>query len=162
VLARVAGIVALIALVGAVAWQWHADDAEARAHLLTPLDPDAVAHVEVSLRGLPVQRFDRHDGRWTNGTGAVDQGRADELASLAATPVADWRPASAFDPAKIGLAPPLAELRLDDTRIEFGEMTALGKQRYARIGDRIAIVPAQALPRAPRTSSLPTSASTAP
>jgi hypothetical protein len=86
----------------------------------------------------------------------TDEGRAEELASLAATPVADWKPADDFDPAKVGLAPPIAVLTIDGTRIDFGEMTALGKQRYARVGQRIAFVPAQALPRAPRTQALPT------
>lgn len=155
---RLIATVLLAALVAAVAWQWHADEAQAREHTLTALDPDAVRHIEVNLRGLPGQRFERHAGHWTSGAAHVDEGRAEDLAALAATPVADWRPAADFDPAKIGLAPPLAVLRLDGTQVEFGEMTALGKQRYARVGDRIAIVPAQALPRPPRTASLTTTA----
>lgn len=151
----IAGIV-LCLLLGAVAWQWHADEADAREHTLTRLDAAAVRQVTVALKGLPVQHFERQDGNWTSPEGHPDQGRAAELADLAGTPVATWKPASDFDPAKIGLSPPLAVLTLDDVRIEFGEMTALGKQRYARVGDRIAFVPAQALPRAPRTASLPT------
>ena len=103
------------------------------------------------------QRFERRHGRWVNlDTAATDEGRAEELVSLAVTPVTDWKPAADFDPAKVGLAPPIAILTIDGTRIEFGEMTALGKQRYARVGQRIAFVPAQALPRAPRTRALPT------
>lgn len=157
---RIAALLALIVLVGAAAWQWHADEADARAHTLTPLDPDAIGHVTVALRGAPLQHFERRNGHWVSPEGHTDQGRAGELAGLAATPVASWQPASDFDAAKIGLAPPLAVLTLDDVRIEFGEMTALGKQRYVRIGNRIAFVPAQALPRAPRTASLPTTATT--
>lgn len=160
--ARIAGIACIVALVAAVAWQWHADDADARAHTLTALDPDAVRHIEVDLRGLPGQRFDRNQGRWTSAAAHADEGRAEDLASLAATPVASWRTASEFDAAKIGLSPPVAVLVLNDIRLEFGDMTALGKQRYVKVGDRIAIVPAQALPRAPRTASLPTTAGGAP
>lgn len=158
---RILGVAALVVLIVAVAWQWRADDADAQAHILTSIDPEAVTHIEVALKGLPAERFDRHDGHWTNGSSTTDEGRAGELATLAATPVSAWRPAADFDLAKIGLAPPIATLVLDATRIEFGEMTALRKQRYARIDDRIAIVPAQALPRAPRTASLPASSSTA-
>lgn len=151
----VIGIVVL--LLAAVGWQWHADEADAREHTLTSLDPDTATHMAVSLKGLPDQRFERRNGRWINPDAATtDEGRAEELASLAATPVGDWKPATDFDPAKIGLAPPIAVLTIDGTRIEFGEMTALGKQRYARVGQRIAFVPAQALPRAPRTQALPT------
>lgn len=154
---RILIIAGVALLLGAVGWQWHADEADTREHTLTALDPDTVTRMAVTLKGLPDQRFERQKGRWVNlDTATTDEGRAEELASLAATPVTDWKPATDFDPAKIGLAPPIAVLTIDGTRIEFGEMTALGKQRYARIGQRIAFVPAQALPRAPRTQALPT------
>lgn len=157
-MARLTGIALLLLLLGAVGWQWHADEADVREHTLTAIDPASVRRIEVELKGLPAQRFDRRDGHWTSASGTVDEGRAEELASLAETPVAAWKPAGDFDPARIGLSPPVAVLVLDGTRIEFGEMTALGKQRYARVAGRIAFVPAQALPRAPRTASLPTTA----
>ncbi len=154
---RILVAAAVLLLLGAVGWQWHADEADAREHTLTSLDPDTATHMAVSLKGLPDQHFERRNGRWVNlDTAATDEGRAEELASLAATPVTDWKPATDFDPAKVGLAPPIAVLTIDSTRIEFGEMTALGKQRYARVGQRVAFVPAQALPRAPRTQALPT------
>jgi hypothetical protein len=150
-------VAAVALLLAAVGWQWHADEADAREHTLTPLDPDTAMHMAVALKGLPDQRFEKRNGRWVSlDTATTDEGRAEELVSLAATPVADWKPADDFDPAKVGLAPPIAVLTIDGTRIEFGEMTALGKQRYARVGQRIAFVPAQALPRAPRTQALPT------
>ena len=148
---------AVMLLLAAVGWQWHADEADAREHTLTSFDPDTATQMALTLKGLPDQRFERRNGRWVNlDTATTDEGRAEELVSLAATPVADWKPAGDFDPTKIGLAPPTAVLTIDGTRIEFGEMTALGKQRYARVGQRIAFVPAQALPRAPRTQALPT------
>ena len=147
---------AVVLLLAAVGWQWHADEADAREHTLTSLDPDTATQMALTLKGVPDQRFERRNGRWVNlDTATTDEGRAEELVSLAATPVADWKPAGDFDPTKIGLAPPTAVLTIDGTRIEFGEMTALGKQRYARVGQRIAFVPAQSLPRAPRTRALP-------
>jgi len=154
---RIIVAAAVVLLLAAVGWQWHADEADAREHTLTSLDPDTATQMALTLKGLPDQRFERRDGRWVNlDTAATDEGRAEELVSLAVTPVTDWKPAADFDPAKVGLAPPIAILTIDGTRIEFGEMTALGKQRYARVGQRIAFVPAQALPRAPRTGALPT------
>jgi hypothetical protein len=151
-------VVALLlgVLIALVSWQWRADEAEVRERTLTALDPALVRHIDIDLKGLPGQRFERRDGHWTSAAGTTDEGRAEELASLAATPVAAWKPAGEFDPVKIGLAPPLAVLVLDGTRVEFGEMTALGKQRYVHVGGRIAFVPAEALPRAPRTASIPT------
>jgi len=159
--ARLIAAGVLVALVAAVAWQWHADAVEASEHTLTPLDAAAVRHVSVELRGLPPQHFEREGGHWTTQGKPTDEGRAEELTELASTPVADWKPAADYAPSKVGLDPPVAVLTLDDTRIEFGDMTAVGKQRYARVGDRMAFVPAQALPRAPRTASIPTSSSSA-
>jgi hypothetical protein len=154
---RIVVITAVVLLLAAVGWQWHADDADVREHTLTALDPDTATHMAVALNGLPEQRFERRQGHWVDlDSATTDEGRAEELASLAATPVAEWKPAEDFDPRKIGLAPPLGVLTIDGTRIDFGEMTALGKQRYARVGQRIAFVPAQALPRTPRTQALPT------
>jgi hypothetical protein len=153
---RYLGALLLAGLVIGVAWQWHADEADLRAHTLTGLDPSEVRRIDVDLHGLPDQHFERRDGQWTAGASHADEGRAEDLASLAATPVASWRSAADFDAARIGLVPPLAVLVLDGVRMEFGEMTALGKQRYVRVGKRIAIVPAEALPRPPRTTPLPT------
>jgi hypothetical protein len=154
---RIIVAAAVVLLLAAVGWQWHADEADAREHTLTSLDPETATQMALTLKGLPDQRFERRNGRWVNlDTASTDEGRAEELVSLAVTPVTDWKPAADFDPAKLGLAPPVAILTIDATRIEFGEMTALGKQRYVRVGQRIAFVPAQALPRAPRTQALPT------
>ncbi|MBB3226303.1 hypothetical protein FHW69_000893 [Luteibacter sp. Sphag1AF] len=154
---RVIGALVLATLLGGVAWQFHEDIADMRAYTLLPLEPEAVDRIEVTLQGHPPEHFERREGRWSGDAHSPeDLGRIEELASLAATPVDHWQPASDFVPARIGLAPPSAILVLNDQRVEFGEMTALGKQRYARVGERIAFVPAQALPRAPRTASLPT------
>ncbi|UPG94865.1 DUF4340 domain-containing protein [Luteibacter aegosomatissinici] len=149
---RMIGIVVLMALIGAVAWQLRTDDAEASAHTLTAIDPTAVQRIDITMKGLPPQHFERQANAWTGN----DQGRPADLAQLAQTPVTEWKPAADFDPAKLGLAPPLAVLTLDGTRIEYGDLAALGRQRYARVGDRIAFIPAQAMPRAPRTQALPT------
>jgi hypothetical protein len=149
---RIIGMAIVLALIGAVAWQLHVDDADGRAHTLTSVDPATVQHIDITMKGLPAQRFDRQGDSWSGN----DQGRPVDLAQLAQTPVTEWKPASDFDLAKLGLAPPLAVLTLDGTRIEYGDLAALGRQRYARVGDRIAFIPAQAMPRAPRTQALPT------
>lgn len=150
--ARLIGIALLLVLVGAVAWQMRTDDAEARAYTLTPIDPATVQRIDITMKGLPDQHFAHEGDHWSGD----DQGRPADLAALASTPVAEWKPASDFVATKIGLAPPLAVLTLDGTRIEYGELTALGRQRYVRVGGRIAFVPAQAMPRPPKTKALPT------
>lgn len=150
--AQILGIVILLTLIGAVAWQLHSDDADVLAHTLTSLDPAAIQRIDITMKGLPAQHFEREGDHWSG----ADQGRPTDLTELATTPVAEWKPASDFVAANIGLAPPLAVLTLDGTRIEYGDLAALGRQRYAHIGDRIALIPAQAMPRPPRTQALPT------
>jgi hypothetical protein len=149
---RLMGVVVLLILVGAVIWQLRKDDADTAEHTLTTLDPAGVHRIDITMKGLPPQHFERDGGHWSGN----DQGRPGDLAALAGTPVSEWKDAGAFDAAKIGLAPPLAVLTLDGTRIEYGDLAALGRQRYARIGNRIAFIPAQAMPRPPRTQALPT------
>jgi len=153
--ARLLALAVLVIVVAAVAWQWHADAVDATRHTLTALDPRSITRVDVALHGFAEQRFERRDGHWTT-SGALDEGRVDDLVELAQTPVFEWKSLADLDPAKIGLSPPVAVLTLDDARLEFGDMTALGKRRYVRVGDRVAIVPAQALPRPPRMQALET------
>jgi hypothetical protein len=150
--ARIIGIALLLVLIGAVAWQVHTDDAEARAYTLTAIDPATVQRIDITMKGLPDQHFEHQGDHWSGN----DQGRVADLAALASTPVSEWKPASDFEAANIGLAPPLAVLTLDGTRIEYGELTALGRQRYVRVGARIAFIPAQAMPRPPKPNALPT------
>jgi hypothetical protein len=144
-------MVAVVSLLASAMWlQVHRDNARAQQQMLSVLDEADIKHVELSFRGGARHAWTRRDGAWTlDGAPAavVDQGRMADLANLAAAPVASWRPASEFDMAKLGLSPPLATLRLDDTTIEFGEPAAIGQLRYARVGERVALVPLQALPR---------------
>lgn len=147
---RLIVFVVVAALVGLTGWQVHRDNAVIRDHTLLPIAPAAITHIELAFRGGSAQRYTRRDGHWTLDAATpapADDGRLGELTSLAGSPVYSWRPIGDFNPAKIGLAPPLATLQLDDLKLEYGELTAVGEQRYVRIGDRVALVPAQAFPR---------------
>jgi hypothetical protein len=103
--------------------------------------------------------YEKHAGHWWRIDGtparAID-GRLDELAGTAAASVLSWRPASDFDPAKIGLVPPRAVLDLDGQALEFGETSVTGPQHYVRVGQRIALVSERYMPRSPalRTTDL--------
>jgi len=147
-LALLAVVVALLAVAG---WQWRRDAQAAPGTLLT-LDPAAVDHIALAISGAPAVHYEKRDGHWWSVDGAprrTDDGRLAELADTAAANVLGWRPASDFQPAKIGLTPPAAVLTLNGQRIEFGETSVTGPQRYVRVGDRIALVPAHYTPRPP-------------
>lgn len=144
-------MVTVVAFLALAMWlQVHRDNNRSQQQMLSALDEATITHVELAFRGGQRTSWTRRDGTWQlDGSpgAAVDQGRLEDLVNLAAAPVANWRPASDFDMSKLGLAPPLAILRLDDTTLEFGEPAAIGQLRYARVGERIALVPLQALPR---------------
>jgi hypothetical protein len=138
-------------LVALAAWQWRHDRAAAPGVLLA-LDPAAITHIEVQVRGQPPQRFEKRAGHWwmlTPASQRADDDRLDAMTAIAAAPVVRWRAAGDFDAATIGLDPPALVLTLDGESIAYGTMAAFGPQRYVRVGQRVALIPAQYAPRSP-------------
>jgi hypothetical protein len=135
------------ALLALAALQYRHDRDRAPGTLLG-IEPASVTAVTLELRGRPAEHYRKHDGHWWDDDGRrADDGRLDELAGIAAAPVAGWRPASGFDPAKIGLEPPLVRLQLDGHALDFGTTAVTGPLRYVRAGERIALVPLRYTPR---------------
>ena len=148
-------LLAVLALLLLAGWQ-RQHDARNETGNLTALDPAAITHVVLSLPGAPTQHYEKRDGHWwrTDGTPArAIDARLNDLADTAAAHVLSWRPASDFEPAKIGLAPPRAVLVLDGQVLEFGESSVTGPQHYVRVGQRIALVSSRYVPRSPATAT---------
>jgi hypothetical protein len=136
-------------LLGWALWQ-HGQDLRAAPGTLLALDPDTVSQVELRLQQGPAEHYVKRDGHWWRTDGhrvRADDGRLAELAAIAQAPVVAWRPVTDFDPARIGLSPPLAVLQLDGHRLAFGETSVTGPQRYVRVGNRIARVSVRYTPR---------------
>ena len=144
-------LLAVLALLGAAGWQLQYD-ARNDTGTLTSIEPASVSRITLTLPGTPTMHYEKRDGHWwrTDGTPArAIDARLGDLADTAAATVLSWRPATDFDPAKIGLAPPQAVLTLDGHALEFGETSVTGPQYYVRVGQRIALVPARYMPRSP-------------
>lgn len=140
----VVGIVVVAAL-----WQWQRDRLNDPGNLLG-IDPAAVNQIGLQFQSAPMQHYSRHDDHWWRADGQnarADDGRLDELTQTAAAEVLQWRPVQDFSLSRIGLAPPLAILELNGRRVEFGETSVTGPQRYVRVDDRIALIPARYSPR---------------
>jgi hypothetical protein len=147
-----------VLLVAAAAWQWQRD-ADAAPGTLLPQAPADISRIDLTIGNGAAEHYSRHDGHWwRDGDTAhpADDGRLDELANTAAAQVLSWRPASDFEPARIGLAPPVAVLSLDGQRLEFGETSVTGPQRYVRVGDRVALVSVRYTPRPASGATVPT------
>ena len=141
-------VLGLAAVLLALAAAQYLHDQRMAAGTLLALDPQAIGSVSLQLQGQPAQTFHRRDGHWWRSDGTrADDGRLDELTGIAQAPVASWRPATDFDPARIGLVPPLARLTLDGRTLEFGTTAVTGPLRYVRVAGRVALVPLRYTPR---------------
>lgn len=143
-------LLGVAALIAAAAWQRQRDERELPGRL-TALDPATIAQATLQLGTAPAARYTRRAGHWWRADGQ----RADDrylatLTDAAAAPVLQWRAASDFDAAKIGLAPPQAVLTLDGQRLAFGAMSATGPQCYVQVGARVALVSLRFMPQPAR------------
>ena len=145
--ARKLWLLAIVAavLVAAVLWSGRRDYLR-HPPTLTPIDPAAVARIELDIPSISQQVFGRRgDGWWRvqpSAARAVDA-RVERLSQLAATPVVRWLDAASVVPAQVGLDHPSATLVLDGTRLEYGGLSAIDDLRYVRVGKKIALVPRQ-------------------
>lgn len=138
-----------VVLVGVAAWQFKRD-ADAAPGTLLAMDPASVQQIALTIGKQPTEHYEKRDGHWwrVDGTPArADDGRLGDLADTAAANVQDWQNAADFDPAKIGLALPVAVLSLNGQQLAFGDTAVTGPLRYVRVGERIALVSASYTPR---------------
>lgn len=137
-----------VAVLLALALLQYARDRRADPGPLLALDPATVSQVEVRFGRATPERYVKRAGHWWRSDGSrADDGRLQEMAAIAQAPVVRWRPSSDFDPARIGLAPPWARLRLDGRTIDFGTSAVTGPLRYVRVGARVALIPLRYTPR---------------
>ncbi|RUL73650.1 hypothetical protein [Dyella choica] len=148
---------AVTALLIAAWWQIHSDQASAPGTLL-PLAPDRITRVTLQTGSAPAEQYvKRGEHWWLDGQATptrADDKRLTGLLGIAAAPVQSWQPASGYDLAKIGLAPPQARLELDDETLRFGAMTAIGHNVYVQAGERVGIVSLRYMPRSAQSASI--------
>ena len=137
-------LLGVLALLGAAV---HLQLRHERAQAIDPLtriDTTGVRRLEVECRGCATRRFEKVDGRWRMlepQVGTADPEAIANLLAIANAPVRYRHAAGEIEPARVGLAPPQATLRLDDTVIMFGTTDAIHGDRYVGIGDVVVLVP---------------------
>ncbi|MCW8907555.1 MAG: DUF4340 domain-containing protein [Sedimenticola sp.] len=105
---------------------------------LTGIDPAAVQRIEISTRQGRRLVLARDDSGWRllePVVAAADPARVERLLQMLST---SWIERFNVEPerlAEFDLAPPLAELRFDDTRIRFGGTHPLNRHRYLMLDD---------------------------
>ncbi len=156
-------LLAVLALLALAGWQLQHDARAANGSLLS-IDPAGIRRVALTLPDAPTMQYDKRDGHWWRVDGPAvrsDDGRLAELTAIAGASVLTWRPATDFQPQRIGLNPPAATLVLDGQSLEFGETSVTGPQRYVRAGDRVALISVRYMPRPPTGKVTPMQAAPA-
>ena len=147
---RLALLAVTALLLLAALWAWQRQQQTRAAEHLLPIAPASITRIGVQLPGMARLDFFRRDGHWWRaGATPTPAGHAqlNALAGIAAAPVARWLPAAEVRPARLGLAPPLALLWLDGTRLAFGALTPLAPERYVQLPDgRVALISARYSP----------------
>jgi hypothetical protein len=155
---RMLGLTLIVAALAVAAWWQVRNDQESAPGVLTSLKPDAITRVNLEIGNTATEHYVKRDHHWWRVDQAeperADDLRLGELVNIAAAPVENWQPASTYNFAKIGLAPPQARLELDGQTILFGGMTAIGQNAYVHVGDRVGIVSLRYMPRSAQSSNI--------
>lgn len=139
-------LVTVAILAGVVLWTVQHQSAGAAPKTLLPFGPDAVNRISIKTREGELRQFEKHDGQWhmrAPQQGPANDSHMQRLAAIAKARVLGWRPASEFEPGKIGLAPPWAVVTINGHELKFGTLAALAPQRYVLVRDHVALIPAR-------------------
>jgi len=137
-------LIGIVAVLGLVTW-WQVNREVAQFEPpLSALDPATVKQVRVSCLQCVARRFERLGEHWQMREPydlPADDAQVARLLSIAATPVRSRRALTSLDARKIGLAPALLSLALDNEHFDIGTTDAFHGDRFVRVGDTIAMVP---------------------
>lgn len=139
-------VLALCLVLGAAVYLQLRHEQAAVHEPLTGIDLAAVRELAVECRGCAARRFERVDGQWRMRApqdAPADDAAVARLLAIARAPVLRRYAPGALDPAKIGLVPPQALLRVDGLELRFGGTDAIDGDRYVDTGAGIMLVPEQ-------------------
>jgi hypothetical protein len=141
-------LLALAALVALLCGAVYAEIDRERAMLpqaLTQIDPARAQRLEIRCAAVcRSRRFERRADGWRMLEPYDQPASADAIAHLFAVTHAPIRvrlDMRDHDPARLGLAPPLVTLIVDDVQIAVGDEDPIEHDRYVRTGDVLARVP---------------------
>lgn len=136
-------LLAATALLGAAVFAELRHERALALDPLTAIDLDSVQRLEVTCAGCSARRYERSGTHWhqRDPDAPADPAMVARLLAIAHAPVRFRYAAGELEAGKVGLVPPLATLRLDDTELRFGGTDAIRGDRYVAVGDAIALVP---------------------
>lgn len=139
-------LVGVAVLAGIVLWTVQRQSANAAPETLLPFGAEAVSRIDIKTHKGELRRFEKRDDHWhmlAPLQGLADDRHMQRLSDITKAKILDWRPASEFNLAKIGLEPPWAVVTINDHELKFGTLAALAPQRYVLVQGHIAMIPAR-------------------
>jgi len=134
-----------VALLGAAVYAQIEHERTLAPQPVTALDTDKVRRLEIVCMSVcRSRRFERTDAGWQMLEPYAQPARAEAVAHLLAVARAPARMRAdvrGYDLHKLGLAPPLLTLRLDDTQIAVGDEDPIEHDRYMLVGEQLLRVP---------------------
>jgi hypothetical protein len=137
------GLFVLVASLGILTWLQPKPIPEEPMPPLTMLDPEQVENIELTTRNGETLTLEKRKGSWQmikpHDTKA-NEPKIERLLKIANTASTEHFPLPDGDRAQFGLDPPMAELRLDDTRLEIGGTHPIDHRRYVLVGDTVHLI----------------------
>ena len=134
-----------VAMLGGAVYAEIARERRLLPQPLTQIDPTSARRLEIRCAAVcRSRRFERRADGWRMLEPYDQPASAEAIAHLFAVTHAPMRTrleSHGHDPAKLGLAPPLVTLIVDDIEIAVGDEDPIEHDRYVRVGDVLARVP---------------------
>ncbi len=135
-------LLALVTALAAFAWWRSQEQARDPRAPLTALAPADVTRVTIGRAPREPIVLERASSGWRliqPVKGRANGFAVDNLLRLATAPI-EATLAPSIEPARYGLAPPAASVRLNDVAIDFGQMHPLNAWHYVRVGDAVHLI----------------------
>jgi hypothetical protein len=110
---------------------------------LTQLTPDQIQHIRLMSPGHPAVDLEKTNSHWqmlAPFSISANQERIAQLLKILSTQSLANYPIDQVDTQQLQLDTPSLTLIVNDTRMDFGGMAALGNSRYLRIGDSVHLI----------------------
>ena len=137
------GLFTLVASLGYLAWLQPGQITEEPMSPLTMLDPKQVESIELTVRNGEALTLKKTKGSWRiikPHAAKANSAKIERLLEIANTASTEHFPLPDGNRAQFGLEPPMAELRLDDTRLEIGGTHPIDHRRYVLMGDTLHLI----------------------
>lgn len=111
---------------------------------LTALDEQTLARIRIEHPGHPAIELNKQGAAWQLVSPVQAPADPFELASLLGVASAEAQrslPLADVDLKELKLDPPQFTLKLDDQRLDFGDVEPIQFRRYVRYGDQVALIP---------------------